>query len=348
MDKTNSWTLFARHCAGCLLPISFLLTIYFDSGIFTVVPALLFFVGVPLLDPLVGKDHNNLEPQQLPQRQERLLMFGPVLYILLYVASIVAGAWYVSVKQDIFVLVGCIFTMGTVASVGFSASHELIHKKDWWNKLWARVGLLSVAFMHFEIEHLCSHHRYACTEEDTSTGWYGESVYAFLWRSIPKGILFSWNFEKDRLARAGLPALHPRNRVLWYAVLPLCVCICFYIAFGWAGLLLYAAQAIVGSLVLMIVAYIEHYGVLRKSTTNGKVERMDVQHSWDSYYILSGCLTFNVQRHADHHMKATKTYPLLRSHETSIELPAGYQAMIALALVPPWWRKVMHPRLPSA
>jgi alkane 1-monooxygenase len=298
----------------------------------TVIPALLFFVGVPILDLMVGKDRENLQPELLDKPLTTILVFAPILYTLLYIASIVISAWYVSTDAQWLTLAGCIMTMGTVASVGFSASHELIHKKGWWSKFWARAGLLSVAFMHFEIEHLCSHHRHACTEEDTSTGWYGESVYAYLKRSIPKGIVFSWRFEKHRLQRLGLSVWHPRNRMIWYAVLPVVVCTVFFIVFGWAGLLLYVAQATVGSLVLMIVAYIEHYGVLRVTNSNGK---------------LSGALTFNVQRHADHHMKATKRYPLLQSHDTSIELPAGYQAMIMLALIPPLWRRVMHPLLPG-
>ena len=237
-------------------------------------------------------------------------------------------------------------TLGTVAGVSFSATHELIHSKKRARKWWGRAGLLSVAFMHFEIEHLCGHHRYACTAEDASTARLGEGVYAYLLRSIPRGIRFSWQFEADRLARAGLTVWHPRNRVLWSAILPLAVSLIFFMSFGWRGLVLYLAQATIGFLVMMIAAYIEHYGVLREVDDDGTLERIDARHSWDSNYFLSGAISFNVQRHSDHHLKATKQYPLLQSHETAIELPAGYQAMIALALVPPLWRRVMDPLVP--
>jgi alkane 1-monooxygenase len=206
MKISNRWILIARHYSGCLLPVSFLLTIYFDFGFLTVIPALLFFVGVPILDPLVGKDRENLESEILDEPLATVLVLAPVLYTVFYIASIVISAWYVSTDAQWLTLAGCIMTMGTVASVGFSASHELIHKKGWWSKFWARAGLLSVAFMHFEIEHLCSHHRHACTEEDTSTGWYGESVYAYLKRSIPKGIVFSWRFENIVYSDWGCPS----------------------------------------------------------------------------------------------------------------------------------------------
>jgi len=111
-------------------------------------------------------------------------------------------------------------------------------------------------------------------------------------------------------------------------------------------MVLYVAQAILGFLVLMIATYIEHYGVFRNINADGKLERMGVRHSWDSYYLLSGYLTFNVQRHSDHHLNATKSYPLLEHHDSAMELPAGYQAMIALSLIPPLWRRVMDSLLP--
>ena len=339
--------LLFRFYASCLFPLALLTVFWFDLGLFALLPGVIFFAGVPLFDPLIGKSHKNVDFRSLSQWQVFVLDLAPVAFIFLYLLSLVAAAWYASVVDNWLVLASCTFTLGTIASIGFSASHELIHRRTRWNTFWARGGLLGVAFMHFEIEHLCSHHRYACTKQDTSTGWYRESVYAFLLRAIPKGFVFSWRFEVERLRRAGLSPWHPRNRVIWYVVLPILVMSLFYGFFGLSGLLMYAGQAVIGSVVLMIVAYIEHYGILREVDAVGKAERIGVKHSWDSYYVLSNSLVFNVQRHSDHHMKATRQYPLLKSAQSALELPAGYQAMIALALVPPLWRRVMDPRLPD-
>jgi len=336
-----------KYYSGCILPVMFLAMVSFDLGLLLIVPALLFFLGVPILDPLVGKDFNNLDPSKITSPMHFFLELAPILYMSLYIGCIFAGAWYVAVTPEWTVLVACILTVGTIAGVSFSATHELIHSKNATRKWWGRAGLLSVAFMHFEIEHLCGHHRYACTTDDASTARLGEGLYAYLIRSIPKGIRWSWQFETNRLARVGLTVWHPRNRVIWYAVLPIVVSAIFFALFGWRGLVLYIVQATLGFLVMMIAAYIEHYGVLREVSDDGVLDRIDARHSWDSNYFLSGAMSFNVQRHSDHHLKATKKYPLLQSHETAIELPAGYQAMIVLALIPPLWRRIMDPLLPA-
>jgi alkane 1-monooxygenase len=289
----------------------------------------------------------NTESEKIPNRLFQFLEIAPIVYTVLYICCIFAGAWYVSVTPSWYVLAACISTVGVIAGVSFSATHELIHSKGRVRKVWGRAGLLSVAFMHFEIEHLCGHHRFACTVDDASTARFGEGVYAYLIRSIPKGIRFSWEFETNRLKRNGLSVWHPANRMIWYAVLPLITALLFFAVFDWRGMFLYIAQAIIGFLVMMIAAYIEHYGVLRIVNDDGTLERISAHHSWDSYHFLSGAISFNVQRHSDHHLKATKKYPLLESHESAIELPAGYQAMIALALVPPLWRKIMDPLVPA-
>jgi hypothetical protein len=46
--------MLVRYYLGCFLPLMFLVIVLFDISILLIVPALLFFVGVPLLDPLFG------------------------------------------------------------------------------------------------------------------------------------------------------------------------------------------------------------------------------------------------------------------------------------------------------
>ncbi|NND59349.1 MAG: alkane 1-monooxygenase, partial [Gammaproteobacteria bacterium] len=89
----------------------------------------------------------------------------------------------------------------------------------------------------------------------------------------------------------------------------------------------------------------EHYGLERRRVGQGRYERTTHLHSWNSDYLLTNLLLFQLQRHSDHHENPTREYQLLRHFDDSPQLPAGYATMMILALFPPLWRHVMHPRL---
>jgi hypothetical protein len=50
-----------------------------------------------------------------------------------------------------------------------------------------------------------------------------------------------------------------------------------------------------------------HYGLLRQKGDDGKLERCQPQHSWNSNHIFSNIVLFHLERHSDHH-----AYPLRR------------------------------------
>ncbi|MGL4597555.1 MAG: alkane 1-monooxygenase, partial [Bacteroidia bacterium] len=54
-----------------------------------------------------------------------------------------------------------------------------------------------------------------------------------------------------------------------------------------------------------------------------------------------------LSRHSDHHIKASKPYHTLVSHEESPVLPSGYFGMFFIALIPPLWYRMVHPRIPA-
>ncbi|MDP9109556.1 MAG: alkane 1-monooxygenase, partial [Pseudomonadota bacterium] len=63
-------------------------------------------------------------------------------------------------------------------------------------------------------------------------------------------------------------------------------------------------------------------------------------------YRLMNWFLLNLARHSDHHAYASRRYQELRHHEDAPQLPGGYGAMALLALFPPLWFRVIHPRLP--
>jgi alkane 1-monooxygenase len=112
---------------------------------------------------------------------------------------------------------------------------------------------------------------------------------------------------------------------------------------GWQGLLFWLVQAAHAVWLLETVNYIEHYGLQRREV-DGRPERFGVAHAWNADHLVSNCLLANLQRHSDHHMHAWKPYASLEPLPGP-QLPGGYASCIFLAMVPPLWFRVMHPRL---
>jgi alkane 1-monooxygenase len=104
-------------------------------------------------------------------------------------------------------------------------------------------------------------------------------------------------------------------------------------------------QAVVAALILEGVNYIEHYGLLRQVGENGRPVKIQPEHSWNCDFVCSNLFLYHLQRHSDHHANPRRRYQALRTVDTAPQMPAGYAAMLLLALVPPLWRRVMDPRV---
>jgi alkane 1-monooxygenase len=85
----------------------------------------------------------------------------------------------------------------------------------------------------------------------------------------------------------------------------------------------------------------------RRHLGNGKYEHVLPRHSWNASHRVSNWFLINLQRHSDHHYKPDRRFPLLQTYgpDEAPQLPFGYPAMTALAMVPPLWRRVMNPRV---
>lgn len=118
-----------------------------------------------------------------------------------------------------------------------------------------------------------------------------------------------------------------------------------YVGFGPQVLLYFLAAALIGILLLETVNYIEHYGLQRKATGDGKYERAMPAHSWNSDHVLGRIFLFELSRHSDHHYMASRKYQVLRHHDDAPQMPTGYPGMMLLSLVPPAWFYVMNRRI---
>ena len=159
--------------------------------------------------------------------------------------------------------VGLALSIGMIAGIGINTAHELGHKKEQHERWLAKIALAQTFYGHFYIEHNRGHHVRVATPEDPASSRVGESLYAFLPRTVIGSLRSAWRLEKPRFKRRGKSHWSIRNDVLnswlmsgvlWGALL---------VAFGWALVPFLLVQAAVGISLLEIVNYLEHYGMRR-------------------------------------------------------------------------------------
>jgi alkane 1-monooxygenase len=331
------------------LPLSYLAAVAAGAdGLLLFTPALILFVGVPIADRIVGEDRSQPVKSELGSLARRIATLAPSGFVVLNIVCLAVGIGVIAARAGAIGWLASTISLGAIGSIGISAAHELIHRKDRQSKIWGRAQLLAVAYIYFETAHLFGHHRNVGTSKDHSTARYGESLYAFIARTVPGCFSLSWTVQRSLLERQRRTLWHVSNLVLWGLVLEVLIALAIAWSLGGPALLAYLSSAGIAIFLLESVSYVEHYGLMRETSDSGHPRRVEAFHSWDSYYAISGAMSFMLQRHADHHCTATRAYSDLRVHADAPELPCGYPTMIALAMAPALWRRVMHPRLASA
>ena len=147
------------------------------------------------------------------------------------------------------------------------------------------------------------------------------------------------------MKRLGTTWFDPRNLMIRYSLAQLLLCLAIYLFFGGLVLLYFLAAAAFGIILLETINYIEHYGLLRKRNENGRYERVQHHHSWNSDHVFGRMILFELSRHSDHHFKASKKYQVLESLSDSPQMPTGYPGMMLFSLLPPLWFRYMNKRI---
>jgi alkane 1-monooxygenase len=333
----------APHLAGFLLPVIIVASVR-GGGAWTFLPLAILVVALPIIDWLAGL---NLENPGEDQSLDRNPWFRAItwLWVPVHIALVV---WAVRVAPGLTVVeaAGLIISLGlTAGTVGITFAHELVHRPGAFERGLGEILLTVTSYPHFAIEHVYGHHRYVGTPRDPATARFGESIYAFVPRCVAGSIRSAWGHECQRLAKRGRGCWHPSNRMLRYAAVQVVMYGAAAALYGWRGALFLGAQAVVAFSLLEIINYVEHYGLMRRELSPGRYERVMPWHSWNSSHRVSNWLLINLARHSDHHLVAAKRYQSLDHLDAAPQLPAGYAAMFLLALCPPLWRRVMHPRV---
>lgn len=209
----------------------------------------------------------------------------------------------------------------------------------------SKLALAQSGYGHFFVEHNRGHHARVATAEDPASSRLGESLYAFIGRSVTGGMRSAWQLEKARFERIGTTHWSLRNDVLNAWLLTLALFVILVVWFGVVVLPWLIGQAIVGFCMLETVNYLEHYGLRRQKLADGRYERVRAWHSWNSNTIVANVCLFHLQRHSDHHAHPVRRYQTLRHAEEAPQLPSGYATMMVIAMIPPLWRRIMDWRV---
>ncbi len=305
------------------------------------------YLVAPILDWIVGEDMNNPPPEIIGQLERdkyyRLLTYAvvPMHFITLLVC-----VWYAcTAGLGPVGFFGLAVVAGLTGGLAINTGHELGHKNSAFEKRLARWVLAVPAYGHFSIEHNQGHHKAVSTPDDPASARMGESIYRFACREIPGAFARAWQIEKGRLASRGKSAWHPDNRLLADWGLSLLIAIACVVAFGWLAAPFLVVHHLFAYWQLTSANYVEHYGLLRAKDANGRYERCEPRHSWNSNHIFSNLVLFHLERHSDHHANPLRRYQSLRHFDDVPRLPNGYFGVYLLAYVPWLWFRVMDRRL---
>lgn len=339
----------ARYLLAFVGPASAYFSVGSD-GLWTYSSVVLAFAIIPLLELFTTGRDDNTPPDLVTQRSQQMffdiLLYAnvPIIYGLVY--------YYLSTvtSQPLsgFELLGMTVSVGIfVGATGINVAHELGHRPGKLERILSICLLIPAFYQHFHIEHNRGHHRYVCTPEDPATARFGESLYRFWWRSTVGSFFSAWNIEKVLIQKQGYAVWSMHNQMIQFAGLQGLYMLLVWWFFGWLGLLLSIAIGVIGFLQLEAINYIEHYGLRRKKKSDGRYEKVGMQHSWNSNHDLGRIFLYELTRHADHHYKASKKYQVLNHVDESPQLPTGYPGSILLAMFPFLWFKVINKRIPK-
>lgn len=313
-------------------------------------PVVFVYVIGPTLDALLGTDLSNPPESEVPRLEaDRYYRYVTYALVPLLWAVFVLAAWF-SATQPLpwHAQLALVLTTGMVGGFGINLGHELGHKVSRFEQRLALVALAPTGYGHFCIEHNRGHHRHVATPEDCASSRMGESIWRFLLREMPGAFVRAWKLESSRLRERGLRVFSLRNDIVLAGLLTAAL---------WTALVLWLGPRVLPFLLLAsfwanfhltTANYVEHYGLQRSRGDDGRYERCQPRHSWNSNHVFSNWAVFHLQRHADHHAHPGRRYQSLRHFEDAPQLPSGYFAMFPVSWITPLWFAIMDRRLVAA
>ena len=303
------------------------------GGLFAWSGAFFILVVMVILDWINSEHTRSPDPSEGSVIPETILRLHVILHTLC-IATLLVCIHNEALHG--WALAGAIVSTGLNAGAsGIVSAHELIHRNALGLRRLGIWNLLLVHYTHFYTEHIKSHHKYAGTANDPATARRGESFYAFLLRTVPSQ--FASAVRIDARGQS-----FKANFVLQGLLMQLLLDAVIFFTLGWQALAAFVAVSVIAIVLLEYVNYIEHYGLI-----NPEARKFEVNMAWQTDRRTSRFTLLELSRHSDHHLKASKPFYTLESHEESPVIPGGYFGVFYIALVPFLWFRFMDHRLPD-
>ena len=311
---------------------------------------LIIFGGIPIVDFFIGTDEWNPSKTEEKELESRIsFRLVTYLWVPIQVLTTIYCCYAYSTEENLTIsqVIGLSLGAGLNGVAGINFAHELIHKNLWYEQEMGKFCLAMVFNGQFFISHLYIHHKKVSTPDDAASARLGQDLYSFLVRSLYHNLVDAWKYEKNFLGKKGISEWSPKNRIIQATFQSICMAGAAGFFFGSRGLTMFLIQAAVGSILLEVVNYIEHYGLERRVNENGVYSKVNPLHSWNSSQRVTNYFLLKLQRHSHHHSSgnAKLRYQSLRTWKIAPQLPSGYATMILVAVVPPLWFYIMNDRV---
>lgn len=294
------------------------------------------------LDRLIARQTGNRDPEaeaEFPAADRLLSALGMGHFAVLALSLwAVSGQTALSLTDRAVVALAAGLTLGQISH---PVAHELIHRSARAQRRLGRLIYTSLLFGHHASAHLRVHHVHVASAQDPSSARAGEGFYHYAARAWPGGFIAGLHAE-SRLHGTRPLWRHPYALYLGGGLLLFLTTAATLGASGVAALLFIAGYA---QIQILLSDYVQHYGLRRMRTPDGRLEPVGPHHSWNAAHAMSAAMTLNAPRHSDHHVTPQRPYPALQLTPHSMPiLPHSLPVMAVLALVPPLWRRLMDPR----
>jgi alkane 1-monooxygenase len=174
-------------------------------------------------------------------------------------------------------------------------------------------------FGHYTTAHLLVHHPYVATPKDPNSARFNESFYTFLKHAGSR-------IENTRLEDCRLSSASLRKPYWQYCLGALTAILLVYGLSGLKGVIAYLALCFYTQYLMLIIHYIQHYGLQLIQLDTGKYEPIN-------------------PRHSDHHASpVSPNTDLVGFTDTAPQLPHAIPFMAVVSLWPRRWRAMMNPR----
>jgi alkane 1-monooxygenase len=330
--------LLVANCAAQAVPLWLMYST--GQGWWALVMGAILLGFVPALDHLLGQGGFQFDAGISEKNHRRLLLLQAVFLLLTMSGSVAVAA---SGQVPLWAGILAVVTVGIVNVHIPVVAHDFGHKIDRTNRNISNAICAIGGLGYFMPQHVMGHHVQVATPEDCATARFGQSSFEFIVTCFLPEVKGGIRLEAERLRKRGLPVWSLHNDVIVGYLLTILLAGVLVALLGWIALpfiLLHHASVWFS---LMLNDYIQHYGLLREMLPNGKREPQGPAHSWSADAPLCNLMVFNVQRHAYHHSRPMQSYHELVALEEGPKCPTGYFGMMVLALVPPWWHRVMDP-----